>query len=524
MRLVSLSLLLLTFGCRTGEIAVDPSPGGDDGGGDVGGDDGGDDGGDVGDDGSDGGDDTGGSTGEDPGPDCSVLPDVEDDSERYNGFTGAEDFAFDDEGYAVSVDENGNLIAEDIEGDGTVVLPGLGYTAGTRYLPDGSLVVARVDRGTLVRVTEEGSKEPFLTGLSYPNGVETDLDGFVYVAEHDAGRVRRVDPDTGEYEIIAEGLTNPNGLRFSTDWQTLFVNSFGGGTVHAITRDGDEWTTELFGSLPGIDREYPLPCDDKDSGDTCTMIGGGFGTCAADDEGELACSWDPDTTTCAESELGDACTSTTVEGTTVESACAEDIGGGDLVCPVIEADRVSACEGRPEWGSCTIESGKGYCVNTWEDVRVCITQAEYNGAYQGTCTNSSPEGELCTSDYPAGPWEGTCIDYGGANYCQPYGTNWSQEGGLDGINVDECDNVYVTEYITGKIWRFPAEGSPDGEEAEAIFELSSEWIPNLRWGTGIGGWKADRLYVMDRMAGRMFELDVGLSGGEVAYPPAVEEE
>ena len=521
MRLTLCLLPLLALGCRSGSPTIE-TPGTDDGGTDDGGtDDGGSDDGGTDDGGTDdGGTDDGGDDG-DPSWDCSVLPPIPVDYKRISGFTGAEDFAFDLEGNVVSVDENGNLLAQTYEADTTLLAAGVGYTAGTRYLPDGDLIIARVDRGTLIRVGPDGSKDTVITGLSYPNGVEVDAEGMVYVAEHDAGRVRRVDPDTGEYEIIAEGLTNPNGLRFSTDWNTLYVNSFGGGTVHAITRAEGEWTMELFGALASVDFEFPQPCDDKASGDRCTMLGGGAGTCGpteADPE-VLECTWAPETAACGDAALGDACTSTDIDGVEVSSVCAESLTGEELVCPVLEAERVSACEGKAEWTSCKLDSKTGYCVDSWEDVRVCVTQTEYNKAFQGTCTSSS-EGDTCTSDYVASPWEGECVDYYGAIYCQPYGENWSDEGGLDGINVDECNNVYVTEYVSGKVWRFPEGGSPDGTGAEVVAELPSYWIPNARWGSGVGGWEKGLLYIMDRETGGIFELDLGLGGGDVAYQPS----
>jgi sugar lactone lactonase YvrE len=81
-------------------------------------------------------------------------------------------------------------------------------------------------------------------------------------------------------------------------------------------------------------------------------------------------------------------------------------------------------------------------------------------------------------------------------------------GQLDGINVDHCGNVYVTEYITGRIYRV----TPDGARADLVVDLPSGWIPNLRWGHDIGGWRRDRMYVADRDQARLFVIDVGIPG------------
>ena len=452
------------------------------------------------------------------GPDiCELAPVLPLEFETMKGFTRAEDFAFDLQGRLVSVDLNGNLMAQDIDGNKTVLAPGVGAeSAGTRFLPGGDLILANVAKGSLLRITPEGAQTTILSGLAYPNGVEVDADGMVYVAEHDRGRVRRVDPDTGEFEIIAEDLVNPNGLRFSPDWQTLYVGSFGAGTVHAIRRAGELWETELFGTLAGLDLDFPLPCEDKTAGQLCTLIGGGYGTCVEGEEA-LDCSWTPETATCQGLEEGAACLSSDVYGASIESVCSSD--GAALVCPAYEAERVEPCIGEDVYAQCRYNDKRGYCVPSYEQVQVCVLETEYYQQLKGDCAGKAG-GDVCSSEYVSGPYEGTCIDYGGGEtYCQPYGQNWSESGGLDGINVDECGNVYVTEYIAGLIWMFPPGGSPDGEEVELAVELPAEWIPNLRWGLGVGGFEADTLYVSNRDSGALYALDMGLGGGDVAMQP-----
>jgi sugar lactone lactonase YvrE len=84
------------------------------------------------------------------------------------------------------------------------------------------------------------------------------------------------------------------------------------------------------------------------------------------------------------------------------------------------------------------------------------------------------------------------------------GAGWSAE--LNGATVDECGNLYVTT-TNGEIHRI----FPDGSK-ELFIEFSGS--PNttaLNFGSGIGGWKADHLYVMNRY-GDMYEVDVGLKG------------
>ena len=88
-------------------------------------------------------------------------------------------------------------------------------------------------------------------------------------------------------------------------------------------------------------------------------------------------------------------------------------------------------------------------------------------------------------------------------------------GGFDGINVDACGNVYVTEYIKGDIWRI----TPDGAQVEKFVSLPSSWIPNLRWGHGMYGWETDILYVADRDQGRIFAVHAGIEGKKHVLAP-----
>jgi hypothetical protein len=80
------------------------------------------------------------------------------------------------------------------------------------------------------------------------------------------------------------------------------------------------------------------------------------------------------------------------------------------------------------------------------------------------------------------------------------------DGGFDGINVDICGNVYFTEFQVGKVWRV----TPDGLQVDLVVNLPDAWIPNLRWGSGVGGWDQDILYVT--AWSRLHAVDVGVPG------------
>ena len=362
---------------------------------------------------------------------CEGLNPVPTSWVTHTGITSAEDFVFDLEGYVVSVDGQGNLVRSSQDGQTSLVVPGVvGDSAGISMLPGGDVVVADPWAGTLVVVSSEGSVQTLLSGLSYPNGVEVHRDGWIAVSEHDAGVVRRVDPVTGEFVVLGSGLVNPNGVTFSPDYETLYVNSFGGGTVHKIPLDGDgaAGPPELFASVGGPIEELPW-------GD------------------------DPWTESCEGLEDGDDCVLIDQPGTCTFFG---EFGYCDAPDPF-----VAACEGAQEGDPCTLMTETGWC----------------EGFPELFCSNPS--------------WTG----------------GWTEGGGLDGIAADACGNVYVTEYVVGRIWRW----GPDGDGPDLVAELPAYWIPNMDFGVGVGGWDTTLLWVVERDGGNIHGLDIGVEGRPLAH-------
>jgi len=281
------------------------------------------------------GDDT--TTGELP-VDCDAIPPGPLPYTVTTGIYATEDFAFDDQGNLVGANA-GNLFHSPYGGPPQLWVPGAGVSAGLRATSDGIFVYASGD--SLSRVNELGAPEVVLGGLSYPNGMDVDLEGWVYVAEQSGSRVRRINPETGEFTVVAEGLSSPNGVSFSPDYSILYVGSFGGGTITAIHLNPDMST------------------------DSVELFRGG-------------------------------------------------IGGG----------------------------------------------------------------------------------------------------GLDGMAVDACGNVYVDEYGPGIVWRIP----PDGESIELLVDLPSGWIPNMQFGSGFGGWDPYTLYVITIGGSEVYEVPVEVPDKPRGYP------
>ncbi len=561
-----LSALLVLLGCNAQAVidlgvpsedgggeetgAPDGDGGGDDGGGD-GGDDGGDDGGG---DGGDGGGDTGGSahTGDtgghtgDTGPYdvCDDLPGPTLPYSATSGWSGAEDFAFDGQGYLVSF-SGSDLTRRSRAGENIVVRPGLGSAAGIHMLPDGDLVFANVGRGSLDRVDlETGGSETILSGLSYPNGVEVGLNGKVYLAEHSAGRVLEVDPETGAYEVLATGMYAPNGIAFGPDDQALYWNSFGDGSVHYVAREGEGWgEPRLLGATPESStwwEQLVNPCGGMAAGDSCYLSEGGVGVCAGFDE-PLECEPLDTAAACEGLAAGDACTQELFGGS-VESLCVADEGPGgpggpgggepEVFCPTVPASLVQACQGQDTLDPCELTGGgEGLCVLDWQGVAICMDPTA-DGELQASACEGLSEYDACVVASDREPYSGVCqsaVTSAAAApaaaagltellVCQKADSGYSSHGGLDGLNVDACGNVYVTEYVLGNIWKL----DPETGDSELMVTLPSSWIPNIHWGDGVGGWEADVLYVMDRGysgSSYVFELEVGIEGAAEAFTP-----
>jgi sugar lactone lactonase YvrE len=91
------------------------------------------------------------------------------------------------------------------------------------------------------------------------------------------------------------------------------------------------------------------------------------------------------------------------------------------------------------------------------------------------------------------------------------GTGW-----LDGMGVDACGNVYIADYGATIIYRI----SPDGQTNTPIVNGSSlgAYLPNLDWGSGIGGWDTESIYLPNGWQKGVFEVDLGVPSKPLPYP------
>lgn len=87
-------------------------------------------------------------------------------------------------------------------------------------------------------------------------------------------------------------------------------------------------------------------------------------------------------------------------------------------------------------------------------------------------------------------------------------------GWLDGLAVDACDNIYVADFDASQILRI----SSGGAETTMIIDGDLTYMPNMQWGSGIGGWDANKLYIPDGQRKLVYEVDIGVPSKSRPYP------
>lgn len=522
-----------------------------------------------------GAEEAGSGAGGDPNPvDCSKLSAIPAKFETLEGFTSSEDFAFDALGNYVGVDSDQNLVRISKDGKKELWAPAMGSVAGMGMLPDGSVVIADVGNGAVKRVYPNGASTVVLGGLLYPNGLDIGPDGFIYVAENDAGRVRRINPDNGEFTIVAMGLFGPNGVAFSNDPKLLYIGSFEGSGVYRveIAEPGTLGVSTVLARPNGSDLPEPKlacpdqvvgkecktttrdiegtcqqlsnvvdcvpenPCADAEEGEQCTDPFGLPGQCTdgycvsknvcegkpdgteCEDfgfEGECndgycqpinVCTGKPDGTKCEDFGFEGECSDgycqpiNPCKGKSAGDACTSDFGSGTCegVPGELYCEPPNPCESKPDGQECTsVFSGPGKCQD-----EQCVPEGGCEGDECVTQCTQETLGQPCVG--PGGP--GTCVADEDDFICQPSDPGGGP-GGIDGLGVDACGNVYASEFQQGNVWRI----SPDGK-VELLAKLPSSWVPNIKWGRGVGGFSSEVMYVADRDTGRLFGVSVGVPG------------
>lgn len=90
-------------------------------------------------------------------------------------------------------------------------------------------------------------------------------------------------------------------------------------------------------------------------------------------------------------------------------------------------------------------------------------------------------------------------------------------GWLDGIGVDICGNVYICDYGQTVVYKI----SPSGKTKTLVIDgstISGTYLPNIQWGSGVGGWDLMKIYLPDGWKKGVFEVDLGVPPTMRPYP------
>jgi gluconolactonase len=158
-----------------------------------------------------------------------------------------------------SFDRAGNLFVTDVpwgrifritpEGEVSLVFEYDGEPNGLKYHRDGRIFIADFRRGIMILDLKSQKIEPIADRLGVENfkGVNDLIfasNGDIYFTDQGhsglndpSGRVYRL-LASGPLEIVLENIPSPNGLAFSPDEKTLYVN---------VTRDNAVWRVPLLG-------------------------------------------------------------------------------------------------------------------------------------------------------------------------------------------------------------------------------------------------------------------------------------
>ena len=94
-------------------------------------------------------------------------------------------------------------------------------------------------------------------------------------------------------------------------------------------------------------------------------------------------------------------------------------------------------------------------------------------------------------------------------------------GLLDGIGVDACGNVYICDYGQDgdtDIIRFSEDGSERVMIMRGIPGNGSRYVPNIRWGSGLGGWSKTAIYMPDGWNQNVMMIELGVPSATQPYP------
>ncbi|MFC0451396.1 SMP-30/gluconolactonase/LRE family protein [Rhodococcus jostii] len=188
---------------------------------------------------------------------------------------GPEDVAVDHDGRVVTGGNDGRIWRFDHQGAATELANTRGRPLGVEVLDDGRFLICDAERGVL-RVDEKGRVDVLAdSAVGRPlvacNNSAVGRDGIVYftdssahftIADHrydllehrGTGRLLRLDPGTGQTDLLAEGLQFANGVGLASDESFVLVAETGSYQVSRVDLTGSSQgrTSVWAENLPGI--------------------------------------------------------------------------------------------------------------------------------------------------------------------------------------------------------------------------------------------------------------------------------
>jgi len=174
---------------------------------------------------------------------------------------------------------------------------------------DGNLIVCEHVTSSVVRERPDGTRETLATHyrgkeLNSPNDVIVASDGSIIFSDPTYGRmpgfglereqeldfqgVYRVTPE-GELQLLVDDFQKPNGLCFSSDEKTLWINDTDGGHIRrfSVSSDGSLSGGDVIYQMEGFSLETGIPDGQKLDENGNLWVSGPGGLHVVTGDGEL---------------------------------------------------------------------------------------------------------------------------------------------------------------------------------------------------------------------------------------------
>lgn len=438
--------------------------------------------------------------------DCSTdIPELPVDMVADLAVTGSEDFTFLLDGRIATVDGTGSLVTYEADGTKTLIYPKKMSGGGISQLPDGNLVLGDRSTNTIVEIGLDGSKVTLTSTNSWSNGIRVGPDGMIYYDEG-TGKAWRLDPDTLEQTLVADELYSPNGIVVGDDGVVYIGDDYGWIDIVRPDGAGGYYPAALYGEVPGA--TSPMHgCDGKVAGDACYVVQGyswTLGVCGDDGGGGVSCDAGYDYASCDGLSDGDPCT-TERFGETIVTTCHEDVASSRLFCPRVTVEGESACTTKNE--PCTTTAGDGTCHSGTDGILACQVTGADTLAAAAACDGLSVD-DLCGYATDTKGSSGACRDdHAGGLTCSS-ANPYSIVAPVDGIDLDECNQLYASDFAGRGVWRWTGPGT---EAVSLVPVFSGKEVTSLRFGRLGAGWDDRTVYVYTRETG-LRAIPVGVPG------------